>query len=255
MEMKLADKVAVITGAGSGIGAATAVLFSTHGARVALVDVDEEGLASTHKQIGSGGAGVLSLVADVTQGSAAREGVSRIIAQWGRIDVLVTCSGVSVGGTVASIDEAAWDRVFAVNVKGTYLWMHEALPHMSAHGGGSIVMLGSQLAISSGGNNAAYIASKGAIASLARTMAVDHAEQGIRVNAVMPGVIDTPMSRRSLRRHENVDATRQRWMNRHPLKRFGTPQEVARAALFLACDDSSFTTGSLLFVDGGWTAM
>jgi NAD(P)-dependent dehydrogenase (short-subunit alcohol dehydrogenase family) len=253
--MKLQDRVAVVTGAASGIGAATALLFARHQARVALVDLDDDGLAKVREALVAAGGEAIAISADVSSAEAAASGIARVVAEWGRLDTVVTASGISIGGTVASTDEASWDRVFAVNVKGTYLWLHAALPHLIARGGGSIVMIGSQLAVSSGGNNAAYIASKGAIASLARTMAVDHASQGIRVNAVMPAVIDTPMSRRSLRRYADPEATRGRWMERHPLKRFGTPEEVARAILFLASDDASFTTGSLLFVDGGWTAM
>lgn len=254
-EPKLQDRVAVVTGAASGIGAATAGLFARHGARIALVDIDADGLARTGEAVVAAGGEALVLRADVARAQDAADGIARVMERWGRIDVVVTCSGVSIGGTVETTDEAGWDRVFAINVKGTYLWLHEALPHMAAGGGGSIVMIGSQLAVSSGGSNAAYIASKGAIASLARTMAVDHASQGIRVNAVMPAVIDTPMSRRSLGRYQEPEATRERWMQRHPMKRFGTPEEVARAILFLASADASFTTGSLLFVDGGWTAM
>lgn len=252
--MKLQDRVAVITGAASGIGAATALMFAQHGARVALVDLDEEGLARTRAAVGAAGGDAIAISADVTSAEATAAGIARVVAQWGRLDTVVAASGISTGGTVASTDEASWDRVFAVNVKGTYLWLHSALPHMIARGAGSIVLIGSQLAVASGGDNAAYIASKGAIASLAKTMAVDHAAQGIRVNAVMPAVIDTPMSRRSLRRQADPEAARQRWMERHPLNRFGTAEEVARAILFLASDDASFTTGSLLFVDGGWTA-
>lgn len=251
---KLQERVAVVTGAASGIGAATALLFARQGARVALVDIDGDGLAQTRDAIAATGAQARMIQADVSQAPSAAEGIAAVIADWGRIDVVVTAAGTSFGGTVASIDEAEWDRVFAINVKGTYLWLHEALPHMVARGSGSIVLVGSQLAVSSGGNNAAYIASKGAIASLAKTMAVDHAPQGIRVNAVMPAVIDTPMSRRSIQRNADPDATRQRWMQRHPMNRFGTAEEVARAVLFLTSDDASFTTGSLLFVDGGWTA-
>lgn len=253
--MKLENQVAVVTGAASGIGAAAARLFAAEGAKVALIDIDEQGLAATAAEIRGGGGTAVTQVADVTDGNAARNGVALIIEQWGRIDTLMTCSGISVGGTVATIDEALWDRVFSINVKGTYLWLHEALPGMIERGRGSIILLGSQLVVSSGGNNAAYIASKGAITSLAKTMAVDHARHGIRVNALMPGVIDTPMSRKSLTRYPDVEATRQRWAGRHALGRFGKPEEVARAALFLASEDSSFTTGSLLFVDGGWSAM
>ena len=187
--------------------------------------------------------------------ATARAGVAGIVEAWGGVDVMVTAAGISPGGTVATIEEADWDRIFAVNVKGTYLWVREALKPMMAAGRGSIILFGSQLAVSSRGNNAGYIASKGAIVSLTRTMAVDHAADGIRVNALMPGAIDTPMPARSLQRFADPAATRAAWAARHPMNRFGTPEEVAKAALFLASDDSSFTTGSLLFVDGGWTAM
>ena len=125
---------------------------------------------------------------------------------------------------------------------------------MIAAKSGAIITIGSQLAQSSPGKNAAYVASKGAIASFTKTMAVDHARQGIRVNALMPGVIDTPMPARSLKRYADPDKMRAYWNERHPMGRIGQPEEVAKAALFLACDDSSFVTGHLLFVDGGWTA-
>lgn len=252
---KLAGRVSIITGAGSGIGAATAELFAAHGSLVALIDIDGPGVEAVADKLRAQGTAVFTGVADVTDGGAAREMVAAIAAQWGRIDVVMPCSGISVGGTVATIGEALWDKVFAVNVKGSYLWLHEALPHMMARRSGSIILLGSQLVSSSAGNNAAYIASKGALATLAKTMAVDHARDGIRVNVLMPGVIDTAMARKSLTRYEDPSATRERWANRHAMQRFGLAQEVAQAALFLASDDSSFTTGSQLFVDGGWSAM
>lgn len=252
---KLAGRVSIITGAGSGIGAATAELFAAHGAHVALIDIDGPGVDAVATRLRAQGASVFTGVADVTDGAAARDMVAAIVAKWGRIDVVMPCSGISVGGTVATIDEELWDKVFAINVKGSYLWMHEALPHMMARRSGSIILLGSQLVSSSAGNNAAYIASKGALATLAKTMAVDHARDGIRVNVLMPGVIDTAMARKSLTRYEDPAATRERWANRHAMQRFGQPEEVAQAALFLASDDSSFTTGSQLFVDGGWSAM
>ncbi len=252
--MKLKDQVAIVTGAASGIGAATARLFAAEGAKVALVDLDEDGLARVAAEIGAADGAALTVAADVTDGGQARAGVARILEKWGRIDVLVTAAGASLGGTVDKIDEATWDRTFAINVKGTFLWVHHAIQPMIAAKSGAIVTLGSQLAQSSLGNNVAYIASKGAIASFTKTVAVDHARQGIRVNALMPGVIDTPMPARSLKRQADPEAARALWKTRHPMGRIGQPEEVARAALFLASSDSSFTTGTLLFVDGGWTA-
>ena len=252
--MKLKDRVAIVTGAASGIGAASATLFAAEGARVALVDQDREGLGQVAAALESGGAKVLTLPADVTSDAEARAGVERVLATWGRVDVLLTAAGISMGGTVDTIEEAAWDRTFAVNVKGTYLWIHHAIKPMIAARSRAIATVGSQLAQSSPGKNAAYVASKGAIASFTKTMAVDHAAQGIRINALMPGVIDTPMPARSLKRYADPEAMRTFWKHRHPMGRIGQPEEVARAALFLACDDASFITGTLLFVDGGWTA-
>ena len=254
-EQKLRGKVAVITGAASGIGAASARLFAAHGARVALVDVDTEGLSAVAESIVAEGGQCMPEVCDVTQATQVNAAASRIVSAWGGVDVMMPCSGVSVGGTVVSIDEALWDRVFDINVKGSYLWLHAVLPSMIARGGGSVILLGSQLVASSGGSNAAYIASKGAIATLAKTMAVDHAAQGIRVNALMPGVTDTAMLRRSLQRYDDPEERRKNWMARHAMGRLARAEEVARAALFLASDDSSFTTGSHLYVDGGWSAM
>jgi NAD(P)-dependent dehydrogenase (short-subunit alcohol dehydrogenase family) len=248
--MKLKDKVAIVTGGASGIGAATARLFAAEGAKVVLVDRDAAGLAKVAAEIPD----VLVIEADVSAHAQAHEGVALVMKQWGRIDVLMTAAGISLGGTVDTIDEATWDRTFNVNVKGTYLWVHHAIKPMIAAKSGAIVTVGSQLAQSSIGNNAAYIASKGAIASFTKTIAVDHAAQGIRVNALMPGVIDTPMPARSIQRQADPEAARAFWKKRHPMGRIGQPEEVAKAALFLASDDSSFVTGTLLFVDGGWTA-
>jgi NAD(P)-dependent dehydrogenase (short-subunit alcohol dehydrogenase family) len=252
--MKLEGRVAIVTGAASGIGAAAARLFAAEGARLALVDLDEKGLGRVAADIEGQNGQAITVTADVSNGGQAREGVARVMATWGRVDVLLTAAGVSLGGTVDSLDEATWDKTFAVNVKGTYLWVHHAIRPMIAAGSGAIVTVGSQLAQSSLGKNAAYVASKGAIASFTKTVAVDHALQGIRVNALMPGVIDTPMPARSLQRQADPEAARAFWKQRHPMGRIGQPEEVAKAALFLASDDSSFVTGTLLFVDGGWTA-
>jgi NAD(P)-dependent dehydrogenase (short-subunit alcohol dehydrogenase family) len=253
--MKLAGKVGVITGAGSGIGAATAVTLAREGATLLLVDRNLDGLLATQKAVAElGGISAEILIADVTEAEPPKRAVSDLMVKHSRLDLVVTCAGISPGGTVASMTEADWEKVFAVNVKGTYTWLHAALPAMAQSGGGAVVMISSQLAFTSLGGNAGYIASKGAILALTKTMAVDHAKQGIRVNAVAPGVIDTPMPRNSLAtRFSNPEATAKEWMARHPLNRFGRPAEVARCILFLASEDSSFVTGHTLVVDGGWS--
>jgi NAD(P)-dependent dehydrogenase (short-subunit alcohol dehydrogenase family) len=233
--LKLKNQVAIVTGAASGIGAAIAILFASEGARVVLVDIDTKGLQKTNEVIEKKGGRALIIQGDVTQTQEVQSAVKKILAKWKRIDILIPCSGISVGGTVATIDEQLWDKVFDLNVKGTYLFAHEVLPQMIKQKKGNIILIGSQLVFASGGN-------------------VDHASQGIRVNALVPGVIDTAMSRRSLHRYPDPDDVRKKWARRHPMGRIGEAIEVARAALFLASDDSSFTTGSLLFVDGGWTA-
>lgn len=249
------DQVAIVTGAGSGIGAATARLMAGRGARLALVDRDAEGLARTAEAIRKDGGACVEIVADVADGALAAREVAAIAGKWGRIDVLVTGAGVSSGaGTVLTQDEATWERVWRINVMGTVNWVKATLPTMLAAGRGSIVTVASQLAFNSGGGLCAYIASKGAIVSFTKTTAVDFAKQGIRVNTVAPAVIDTPMSQGSARSAADPEKLRAWRLQRHPVGRIGEAEEVARAIAFLASAESSFTTGSVLFVDGGWTA-
>ena len=191
---------------------------------------------------------------DVGEFEFARATVEGVISRHGRLDVLMTAAGWSCGGTVVTTDPADWDAVFRTQVGGTWLWARAAIPQMQRQGNGSIVTVASQLAIAGGKNNSAYIAAKGAIISLTRTMAVDFATDGIRINAIAPGAIETPMLKRSFARHADSDAVRETSRNRHAMKRFGQPGEVAEAALYLASDASSFTTGTVLPVDGGWLA-
>jgi NAD(P)-dependent dehydrogenase (short-subunit alcohol dehydrogenase family) len=164
----------------------------------------------------------------------------------------MAAAGFSCGGTVLTTDPADWDAVFRTNVGGTWLWSRAAVPEMQRQGSGSIITLASQLAIAGGRGNSAYIAAKGAIISLTRTMALDFATDGIRVNAIAPGAINTPMLRRSFARHADPEPVREASRNRHAMKRFGKAEEVAGAALHLASDASSFTTGTVMVVDGGW---
>ena len=177
-----------------------------------------------------------------------------VVAVGEGIDVLLTAAGFSCGGTVLTTRPGDWDAVMRTNLGGTWLWARAVLPAMQAAGRGSIVTVASQLARAGGRGNSAYIAAKGAILSLTRTMALDFAADGIRVNAILPGAIETPLLARSFARHAVPEAVREASRQRHPMGRFGWAEEVAQAALYLAGDASSFTTGTELVVDGGWLA-
>ncbi len=248
-------QTAIITGAAAGIGAATARLLSARGADVALVDVDAAGLAGTASEIAAAGGTARIIETDVSDEQTARDAVAALLADWGKIDGLATCAGISTnGGTVLSLDAAAWERVWRVNVMGMVNWVKAALPAMIEQKRGSVVTVASQLAFNSGGNNCAYIATKGAVVSFTKTCAVDYAKAHIRFNTVAPAVIDTAMSRASAANAPDPEAMRAWRLSRHPMGRIGEADEVARTIAFLMSDDSSFTTGSVMFVDGGWTA-
>ncbi|MBW5434706.1 SDR family oxidoreductase [Bradyrhizobium canariense] len=248
--MRLQGRTAIITGAGSGIGRASAKLFADEGAHLALVDRDAAGLEETLILVGE----ATTYVGDAGDASFAETVVGDVVARHGRLDILMTAAGFSCGGTVLTTSPEDWDAVFRTNVGGTWLWARAAVPQMQRQNSGSIITLASQLAIAGGKGNTAYIAAKGAIISLTRTMAVDFATDGIRVNAIAPGAIETPMLRRSFARHANADEVRETSRNRHAMKRFGQAEEIAQAALHLASDASSFTTGTVMVVDGGWLA-
>ena len=240
--MRLDGKTILITGAASGIGQASATKALAEGARVIGIDQSGDGMPD----------GVEPILGDVTDEGT----IERALAlAAGKIDGLATIAGVSSSGNaIDDIDPDLWDRVFAVNVKATWRWMIAALPAMRAQGGGSVVAIASQLAFGGGRRNAAYIASKGAIVSLVKTAAFELAPDGIRVNAVAPGAIDTPMLNRSLSRAEDPAAAREYSQNRHALKRFGHPEEIANGVIYLLSDEASFNTGSVVTIDGGWRA-
>lgn len=242
---RLAGRVAVVTGAASGIGRAVSERFSGEGATVAAVDLDEAGL-------GRLGGDVVTFAADVTDEERAAWIVAEVAERLGPPDILVPAAAVAVGGTVITTTSADWRRVFAVNVDAVHLWCRAVLPGMIARGRGAIVTIASQRALSGGRGNASYVASKGAILGLTRALALDHVADGIRVNCLIPGAIQTPFFERSLARQPDPEAAREASRLRHPMHRFGTPEEVAAAALHLASDEASFTTGAMLAVDGGW---
>jgi 2-keto-3-deoxy-L-fuconate dehydrogenase len=250
--MRLQGKTAIITGAGSGIGQASAWLFARNGAFVVLVDRDEAGMQETLAGMPAD-SGALH-AADVSDLARAQSIVDETVDRRGRVDVLMTSAGFACRGTVVTVDPDDWDAVFKTNVGGTWLWARAVVPVMQRQGSGSIITIASQLAIAGAKNNSAYVASKGAIISLTRTMAVDFAADGVRVNAIAPGATETPMLRRNFGRHPDPESVRDASRERHAMKRFGRPEEIAETALHLASDASSFTTGTVMPVDGGWTA-
>jgi NAD(P)-dependent dehydrogenase (short-subunit alcohol dehydrogenase family) len=252
--MKLKDRVAMITGAASGIGRATAVLFAAEGASLVLTDIDGEKLTGEAATLEGGE--IWSRPADVSRAADVETLTAAALERFGRIDILCNIAGRSGFGDVLTTTEDEWDNVLQTNLKSVFLCSRAVLPGMIARGRGSIVNTGSVWALAAGGSAAAYCASKGAILSLTRSMAVDYARHGIRVNALCPGGVETPMLERYADSLPNLSSVAARNILKaaHPLGRLAEPVEIARAALFLACDDSSFMTGSSLVVDGGFLA-
>ena len=238
----LTGKAAIVTGAGGGIGGAISRTFAQAGARVARLD-----LAFPEPLDGA-----LDIVCDVSAEADTRSAVERVVTAFGGLHVLVNCAAMrDPTATVLELDLAAWNRVFAVNVGGAYLMSRWAIPHMVAAGGGSIIHIASQLGTVGTAGRVAYCATKGALVTMAKAMAADHAAQNIRVNALSPGAVETER----MMRFGSMEQARAVLGSKHLVQRLGFPDEIAAAALFLASDASSFVTGSNLLVDGGYNAI
>jgi meso-butanediol dehydrogenase / (S,S)-butanediol dehydrogenase / diacetyl reductase len=250
MELRLNNKVAMITGASSGIGKAIAELFARAGARVVVTDVDVAGGESVMADILRQGNESTFMKLDVSDASQVKQVVSAASTKYGRIDILCNAAAILFIGTALDTSEAQWNRVLSINLTGTFLCCREVLPHMVRQGGGSIINISSSTgAHDAKGNTVAYVTSKGGVTLLTKALAVDHAEQKVRVNAIAPGPTDTPMLRSVL---SPVQLTA--FAASFPMKRLGIPEELANVALFLASDASSFVTGAIIAADGGQTA-
>jgi NAD(P)-dependent dehydrogenase (short-subunit alcohol dehydrogenase family) len=256
---RLADKRALVTGAGKGNGRAIAELFAAQGAAVACVDLDEGAANEAAAGIVASGGQAVGLAGDVARAESVERFVARAVETLGGLEILVNNVGLGGPGTIETTDEAEWDRVLAVNAKSVYLVSRAALPHLRAagrDGGAAVVNIGSGVGVRGAPNWVAYGSSKAAVVMLTKNMALDHARDGIRVNCVCPGQIETELGLGNLRlRAEALGISLEEMLRRsaasYPLGRIGQPRDVAYAALYLASDEASWVTGEVLIVDGG----
>jgi NAD(P)-dependent dehydrogenase (short-subunit alcohol dehydrogenase family) len=252
--MRLARKVALITGGTSGIGRATSLLFAREGAKIAVSGRNEDRGKEVVEEITAAGGEAVFISTDVRSADECRRTVEETVDAFGRIDILFNNAGVLFANTVPDCTEEEWDLTLDINLKGTFLMSKYTIPIMVAQGGGSIIHNGSGWGLVGGAAAASYCASKGGTVLLTRAMAIDHAPQGIRVNCICPGDVDTPMLIDDARKRNMPFQTYLDEAAVRPMGRIGTPDEIARATLFLASDDSSFVTGASLVVDGGGIA-
>ena len=248
---RLDGKVAVITGAGSGIGAATARLFAREGARVALVDIRGEAVEQMAEEVRSEGGEAYAMQADVSKSTEVSTFIEKTVSLFGGLHILHANAGVLIPGSVHDLSEENWNKTLAVNLSGVFFCCKYAVPYLKGSQGGSIVITASTAGLVAEKNIAAYCASKGGLIMLAKQMAVDYAREGIRVNCLCPGWIDTPFNDPVIESPEALSASIDSWV---PLGRQGSPEEVAQAVLYLASEESTLVTGHALVIDGGLTA-
>lgn len=254
--MRLENKVAVITGAASGIGRASALKFAREGAKVLAADNNGGDNEETVRMITAAGGTATGIRVDVTESAAVQRMIDTALSSYGRLDIVFNNAGININGTILETDEEDFDRIFAVNVKGVFLGCKATIPIMKSQGGGVILNTASQLGTVGNLNQAVYPATKGAVIQMTRCLALDHATDNIRVNCVCPGPIDTAMFWGASAQHGgDVETHVAKYSARIPMGRLGRAEEMANVAAFLCSDEASFVTGAAILADGGWTAL
>ena len=252
---KLQGKTALITGGGTGIGKATAHLFAKEGANVYITGRREEKLKEVQQEAKNDGIDIGYFQSDVSIENDCENVVKQLIEKDGKIDILFNNAGVLYSGTTHETDTETWEKIFDINVKGTYFMSKYTIPHMLEKGNGVIVNNSSVVGLKGFPGLAAYVASKGAVTQLTKTMALEYADKGIRVNAICPGAIETPMIVEDFfGKVEDPEEAKEYLTSFHPQGRLGQSEEIANAVMFLCDDNVSFMTGNMLSVDGGWVA-
>ncbi len=251
---RLGGKRAIVTGAGSGIGRAIAIRLAAEGARVVVSDVDGEAAEAVAAEIGGAGGEALVQKTDVTDAADVEGLVGLALTRWGGLDVMVNNAGVGVAGTANTTTEEEYERVMDVCVRGTFLGMKHAIPAIRDSGGGSVVNMSSVAALVGIVDRAVYSAAKGAIFSLTRASAIDHVGEGVRVNCIAPGTVDTPWIARITSGYDDPEEAKANMQARQPHGRFVQPEEIAAMAAYLAADESASVIGACMVVDGGVTA-
>lgn len=252
--MSFEGKVALVTGAGAGIGLATALDLAKKGTRVGIVDRDAQAGKKAVQQCLTFGAQALFLDCNVSVSADVDRMITQVLAEWGRIDILVNNAGIYLQGDATKTAPADWDQIMAVNLTGTFLCTRAVIPIMIEQGGGVIINVGSEAGLVGIGNQVAYNVSKAGIIALTRSCAVDFAPHGVRVNCVCPGTTETPLVQAAVQRSEDPIAARRKLEAVRPLNRLGKPEEIASAIVYLASDEAGYATGSILSIDGGYTA-
>jgi NAD(P)-dependent dehydrogenase (short-subunit alcohol dehydrogenase family) len=249
--VKLDRRTAIITGAASGIGASAARLFAQEGARLVLVDIDATGLTSLTEELELKSTIVLDIAGDVSVPAICKSVIDRTAAQFGRLDVLFNNAGILIEGNLVDCTEEEWQRTIDVNLKSMYLLCRAAVPVMQRQGAGSIINMSSVAGPTGVAECGAYSVSKAGVLGLTKSLAMDFLHEGIRVNCICPAPVDTPSLQRKIACSSDPALSRRTLASGIPMKRFGTPEEIAAMALFLASDDSRFMTGQSIFMDGG----